>query len=106
MNDIKTTIGADGRGFFEIEEKDQRIAEMAISVSGNELTVYHTEVSPAAEGKGLAKLLLESMADYARKNELKVIPLCTFVAAQFKRHPDDFKDIWKKGIAGDKPVRE
>ena len=46
---------------------------MQIGISGNVLTVYHTEVSPDHEGKGLAKKLLMAMADYARKNKLQVI---------------------------------
>ncbi|HET8752851.1 MAG TPA: N-acetyltransferase, partial [Salinimicrobium sp.] len=33
---------------------------------------------------------------YARNNDLKVIPLCPYVYAQFKKHPDEFSDIWKK----------
>ena len=49
-----------------------------------------------AEGKGLAKKLLIAMVDYARKNNLKVIALCPFVHAQFLRHPDEYKILWKK----------
>jgi predicted GNAT family acetyltransferase len=36
------------------------------------------------------------MVDYARKNSLKVIPLCPYVLLQFQRRPDDYKDIWLK----------
>ncbi|HEU4902844.1 MAG TPA: N-acetyltransferase [Flavisolibacter sp.] len=36
-----------------------------------------------------------TMVDYARKNGLKVIPLCPYVHAQFKRHPADYADVWK-----------
>ena len=68
---------------------------MKIGISGNDLTVYHTEVLPKAEGRGLAKKLLSAMVDYARKNNLKVIALCPYVFAQFKRHPEEFANIWK-----------
>jgi predicted GNAT family acetyltransferase len=69
---------------------------MAVAISGDDLIVYHTEVAPKAEGKGLAKNLLTEMVSYARKYGLKVVPLCPYVHAQFKRHPEDFEDIWKK----------
>jgi predicted GNAT family acetyltransferase len=36
------------------------------------------------------------MAAYARGHHLKVIPLCPFVNAQFKRHPEEYADIWEK----------
>ena len=66
---------------------------MVISISGNILTVHHTEVLPEAEGKGLSKILLMQMADHAREHGLKVKPLCPFVHMQFKRHTEDFAAI-------------
>ena len=83
------------KGKFYIEEDNERLGEMVIGINGNNLTAYHTEVSPKAEGKGYAKALLNAMVNYARKNRLHVIPLCPFVHAQFKRHPEDYADLWK-----------
>jgi uncharacterized protein len=67
-----------------------------ISVAGSNMTVYHTEVFPKGEGKGLGKKLLAHMADYARKNSLKVVPLCPFVHGQFNRRPEEYRDIWQR----------
>jgi predicted GNAT family acetyltransferase len=53
-------------------------------------------VSPKAEGKGFAKMLLEAMVDYVRKHDMKVIPLCPYVHLQFRRHPEQYADIWLK----------
>ena len=72
------------------------VAAMQIGVLENVMTVYHTEVMPDYEGKGLAKKLLTTMADYARKNGLKVVPFCPYVLAKFKAHPDAYADIMKK----------
>ena len=85
-----------GQGAFVIIDGEEQLGEMVLSITGDELTVYHTEVSPKAEGKGLAKILLNAMVAYARENQLKVIALCPYVHAQFKRHPQEFEDIWKK----------
>ena len=79
---------------------ERQIGEMEVSVSGNSLVVYHTEVDPAAEGKGIAKQMLATMVDYARKNDLKVTPLCPYVHAQFKRRADEYSDVWNK-VAGE-----
>lgn len=95
MENVKLDLDDTGRGHFYINENGEQIAEMIIDVSGNDLTVYHTEVLPKAEGKGLAKQLLKAMVDYAREKELKVIVLCPYVVTQFKRHPDEYGDIWK-----------
>lgn len=95
MEDVKLKLNEKGHGAFVIMEGDDQLGEMVVSVSGRKLTVYHTEVSPKAEGKGLAKKLLVSMVDYARQNGLQVIPLCPYVHAQFKRHPEEYADVWK-----------
>lgn len=96
MNDIVLKLEDNGKGAFVIEEGNERIAEMAIGISGENLTVYHTEVSERLKGKGVAPQLLTKMVTYARENKLKVIPLCPYVLAQFKRHPDDYADIWNQ----------
>lgn len=96
MDDVKLKLDEKDYGHFYIMDGEEQIAEMEISISGNDLTIYHTEVLPKAEGKGLAKKLLATMVDHARKNELKVIPLCPYVHAQFKRHPEEYADVWNK----------
>ncbi len=96
MEEVKLNLDKKGHGHFYINEDDEQIAEMEVSILENVLTVYHTEILPKAEGKGLAKKLFSSTVDYARKNELKVIALCPYVHAQFKRHPEEYADIWDK----------
>src|SRR6476620_577533 len=93
MYDVQLRLNEDGEGSFYIVEGDSQLGEMVISISGNNLTVYHTEVDPSAEGKGLAKKMLDEMVSYARANNLKVIPLCPYVNMQFKRHPDQYSDL-------------
>jgi len=79
-----------------MDEDGKRVAEMVISVLGNNLTVYHTEVSETLKGKGVSTQLLEAMVKYVRNNNLKVIPLCPYVSVQFKRHPEQYTDIWNR----------
>lgn len=95
MTEIKLNLDSQNRGAFYLVDDNGQMGEMAISIQDKELTVYHTEVDPKAEGKGYAKQLLNHMVDYARTHHLKVIPLCPFVHAQFKRHPQEFADVWK-----------
>jgi predicted GNAT family acetyltransferase len=96
MDDIKLNLNEKGHGAFYIMDGAEQMGEMVVGISGNNLTVYHTEVSTKAEGQGLAKKLLSAMVEYARSKELKVIPLCPYVHLQFKRHSDEYKDIWNK----------
>src|SRR5688500_2080764 len=96
MEDVKLELNENGRGKFLIMEGEEQLGEMEINIKGEIMTVYHTEVSPKAEGKGLAKKLLATMVDHARKNALKVIALCPFVHTQFKRRPEEYADVWNR----------
>ena len=87
-------LNEEQRGAFILKQGDKQIGEMDIAVRGNEVIVYHTEISPEAEGKGLSMRLMEALNEYARENNFKVNPLCSFVHGQFKKHPDMYKDLW------------
>jgi predicted GNAT family acetyltransferase len=54
--------------------------------------LIHTEVDPAFEGQGLGERLV-------RARGLKLVPLCPFVRAYLRRHPDQ-ADL----VAGDPAV--
>ncbi|MEX6687221.1 GNAT family N-acetyltransferase [Danxiaibacter flavus] len=96
MVEIALQLDEKQHGAFTANEGDEQIGEMVVSIKNDELTVYHTEVAPKAEGKGVAKSLLDTMVKYARENALKVIPLCPYVHLQFRRHESDYADLWKK----------
>lgn len=87
--------GKSRSGFF-IMDGEEQLAEMEVGIEGNIMTVYHTEVAAQAEGRGFGKKLLTAMVDHARNNSLKVVALCPFVHGQFKRYPDQYRDIINK----------
>jgi predicted GNAT family acetyltransferase len=52
------------------------------------IALVHTEVDAAIEGHGLGGKLVSGALDDARARGLRVRPLCPFVAAYVKRHPE------------------
>ena len=94
MDGVELKLNDKGHGAFVFSDNGKQIGEMEVEVSQTHLTVFHTEVIPEAEGKGVAKKLLSEMVSYSRSHKLKVIPLCPYVHAQFKRHPDEYADLW------------
>lgn len=96
MNPIQLKLNDRQRGAFLIEEDNEKLAEMVIGISGKDMIVYHTEVADKLKGQGVAAKLLNEMVSYARSKNLKVVPLCAYVQAQFKRHPDQYADVWNK----------
>ncbi|MCX2484983.1 GNAT family N-acetyltransferase [Pedobacter sp. MR2016-24] len=96
MPEVRLTTGADAPKSFDIYDEKGKQGEMIFDIAGNDMTIYHTEVEPESEGKGYAKLLLNNMVGYAREHQLKVIPMCAYVYAQFKRHEEEYDDVWNR----------
>lgn len=84
----------DNRGSFYIERDGNQIAELDYEIINGQLNAYHTGVRKEYEGQGLASKLFDEMVKYARENNYKVIPSCSYVSVKFRRHPDEFNDIW------------
>lgn len=81
---------------FNLYKEGEKIGEMIVEIRGMEMTVFHTEVDEQQSGKGYAGMLLAELVKYVRAHQLKVIPMCVYVQAQFKRHPDLYQDIWSQ----------
>lgn len=97
MENTKVVFKEDGiYGEIQLFSDDKKAGKMDISVASGKLRVYHTEVNDEYEGKGFAKILLNQLVGYARENSLRIIPLCPYVHAQFKRHPEEYADVWLK----------
>ena len=82
-------------GIFKARENEEMIGVMRAHISGKIMTILHTEVDPAHEGKGIAHQLFDRMLVYARETHLDVVPRCPFVLAQFRKNPSLYLDIWK-----------
>ncbi len=52
------------------------------------ITFTHTEVPESIGGSGVGGKLVRGALDYARRENLRVVPLCAFVAAFISRHPE------------------
>ncbi len=96
MHNIQIKLDENDRGLFFIEENGETLAKMEFSIEHENLTVFHTEVNEKLRGNGIASQLLSKMVDYARKNNKKVIPLCSFVKEDFEKHPEQYADIWNQ----------
>ena len=48
MDEVQLNLKKNGSGYFYIDERKEKVAEMIIDISGNELTGYHKEVLPKA----------------------------------------------------------
>ena len=76
-------------GMFYIEDADGIISELNYTKQDNGILVIdHTETEERGQGKGLASKLLKKSVEYARKNNLKIDPLCDFAQHEFQKHKE------------------
>ena len=77
------------RGYFEAVEDGKDAGKMTYTWAGDsKFIIDHTEVSEEFNGKGVGKKLLMAAVEYARTNNLKIIPLCPFAKSVFDRTAD------------------
>jgi len=63
------------------------------------LTVLHTEVPAALNGRGIGSRLVRGILDTARAQGLKVKPVCPFVGAFMDKHPE-YADLGVSFVQG------
>lgn len=84
--------GSKGRYVFR---SGGAVAEMTFSKVGTGMIIIdHTEVPDAFRGQGIGVKLVTRAVEDPRASGTKIIPLCPFAAAQFRRHPE-WADVLK-----------
>ncbi|MEX0406319.1 GNAT family N-acetyltransferase [Aquibium sp. LZ166] len=99
MTEAPTTIehednGSKGRYF--LRAPGGAIAETTYTnVGQHQIIIDHTEVPDAFRGQGAGLRLVTRAVEDARAAGKKIIPLCPFANAQFKKHPE-WADVLKR----------
>lgn len=85
------------KGEFYMEENGIQVSALNYNLSGKDkMTIIHTEVNEAYEGKGLGRQLVQAAVEYARKEKMKIVPLCSYAKKVFEKTPA-FGDVLFKG---------
>ena len=85
------------QSFYIGESEDNWSATVTYVHSGdNRITVEHTYVSEALNGQGVGKLLLKALTDWAREENLKITPECSYAKAQMEKNSEYHDLIYKE----------
>jgi predicted GNAT family acetyltransferase len=69
-------------------EVEGRLCRADYRMDGDTMLVVHTEVAPILEGQGIAGELVREVFAHAQREGLKVAPMCSYVRAWARRHPE------------------
>lgn len=79
----------ENKGDFEALYNGIHAGLMTYTWAGTDkFIIDHTEVEEAFGGKGIGKTMLLAAVDFARKTNVKIIPLCPFAKATFQKNAD------------------
>lgn len=81
------------KGSFFIEKNGELEAEITYSKAGSDkIIIDHTEVSDELRGQNIGNELVVHAVNYARENDLRVIPLCPFAKSIIERN-ESLQDV-------------
>jgi len=93
MEKIEIHEGEKGISFFSLIVDGQEVGRMMVNITPGILNAGHTGVSLTQRKKGYGRKLISAVVDYARENNLKIIPQCGFVSMMFNKYPEIYGDI-------------
>ena len=70
--------GSEHGGAFLMEQEGRQIGELHYQRAGARIIVTHTEVAYDMREKGLGQLLIDAAVEWARAENLKIVPLCSY----------------------------
>lgn len=79
-------------------EVENRMALIEYIRAEDKMYLTHTEVPTELEGKGIASSMAKQVLQQIKDENLKLVPLCPFIASYIKRHPE-WKEILAKGYS-------
>jgi uncharacterized protein len=66
---------------------DDATAALYYTIFEDKLYLEHTEVPEVLRGKGIAGKLVEGALEYARANNLPIVPMCPYANKYIQRNP-------------------
>ncbi len=79
-------------GMFYVEQNGEQLAEMTYTAEKGKMVIQHTEVDESLRGKNIGFQLVEQGVEYARQENLKIVPLCEF-AGKVLQSTEEFQDV-------------
>jgi predicted GNAT family acetyltransferase len=94
LNDSPVTHNSEERR-FEMNVKGE-LAMITYRLLPGVISLDHTGVPVPIEGHGVAAKLTRAALDFARAENLRVIPACSYVAAFVRKH-SEYQDLVSTG---------
>lgn len=80
---------------YELVLDDELVGELVYRTSRDTVHLMHTEIRPRLQGRGFGEQFVSGVLDDIRVRGLHIVPLCPYVAAFLRLHPEygDLVDV-------------
>ena len=83
----------DKKGYFKAVENGVEAGRMTYTWAGPKVFIIdHTEVNPDFSGQGVGKKLVMEAVQFAREQEVKIMPLYPYAMSVFKK-TEEIRDV-------------
>lgn len=79
-------------GIFYVKLDDGSKAYVATETGSGVVKILETYVPDKYRGRGYARILTEKVIEYARSNNLKILPVCSYAIGYFMKNKE-LRDI-------------
>ncbi|WP_342436172.1 GNAT family N-acetyltransferase [Paenibacillus sp. FSL L8-0436] len=92
MKNMELIEQGEGRFYIAGDGKDLAEITYRLEEAAGILVIDHTYVSEDLRGQGAGEKLVRAVVDKAREEDLKIVPVCSYAAHQFKKH-EEYSDV-------------
>lgn len=78
-----------------IDSDENTIASLSYNIDGNIINANSTFVDPNHRSKGYAQVLVDELVAYARKENKKIVPICSYIVRLFE-NDNTYNDVYYK----------
>lgn len=75
------------------DKENQKIGYCQFEKEDNKWIITHTVVDDGHQGEGIAGKLLDNVCENARKENVKIIPVCSYAVKKFDDNPEKYSDL-------------
>jgi len=83
---------AGDRGTFDLTIDGRKMGFLSYSLDSADMVVDYVQVDPSLRGQGRGEELVRAAVEWARANNRKIVPICSYARAVMKRKTE-FHDV-------------
>lgn len=80
-------------GRYELVDEGTVVGHVAYTVSGDTVTITHTEIGKEHAGKGYGSALAKQVLGQLQANNQKLVPQCEFIAGYIQKKQPEYDSL-------------